>query len=59
MTHAYTSYKGEPNPYRVSDVIFQNNFGILHFDLKNNSVQMEIRGEKNLLLQSHAQKYPK
>ncbi len=59
MTHAYTSFKGEPNPYRVSDVIFQNNFGILYFDLKNNVVKMEIRGEKNQLLQSYSQKYPK
>jgi alkaline phosphatase D len=59
MTHAYTSFKGEPNPYRVSDVVFQNNFGVLSFDLENNTVQMEIRGEKNQLLQSYSQKYPK
>lgn len=59
MTHAYTSFKGEPNPYRVSDVVFQNNFGVLYVDLENNAVQMEIRGEKNQLLQSYSQKYPK
>jgi alkaline phosphatase D len=59
MTHAYTSFKGEPNPFRLSEVVFQNNFGILQFDLDNNKVLMEIRGEKNKLLQSYSQVYPK
>ncbi|MFD1316571.1 alkaline phosphatase D family protein [Namhaeicola litoreus] len=59
MTHAYTSFTGEPNPYRLGEVVFQNSFGILQFDLDKNEVLMEIRGENNELLQSHSQSYPK
>ena len=57
MTHSYTSYSGEINPYRVSEVIFQKNFGLLRFDLKQNEVNMEIRGEGNQLFDSYIQKY--
>lgn len=57
MTHSYTSYSGEVNPYRVSEVVSQKNFGILRFDLKKNEVSMEIRGEENQLFQSYIQKY--
>ena len=32
LTHSYTSFKSEPNPYRISNVIADKNFGILHFD---------------------------
>lgn len=57
LTHSYTSFKSEPNPYRISDVIADKNFGILHFDFDKNEVKMEIRGENNLLLASYSQKY--
>lgn len=57
MTHSYVSYSGEVNPYRVSEVVVQKNFGILRFDLKKNEVNMEIRGEGNQLFESYHQKY--
>ncbi|MDN3644257.1 alkaline phosphatase D family protein [Lutimonas halocynthiae] len=57
MTHSYDSFKGEPNPYRVTEVVPYKNFGILKFDFDKNQVTMEIRGEENVLYQSIEQKY--
>ncbi len=57
MTHSYESFPGEPNKYRVSDVVSVKNFGLLSFDLDNNTVTMEIRSEENEILQSLSQKY--
>ena len=57
MTHSYDSFKGEPNPYRVTEVVPYKNFGILKFDFDKNKVTMEIRGEENVLYQSIEQKY--
>lgn len=57
MTHSYSSFSGEPNKYRVSEVITEKNFGLLKFDLDNNRVTMEIRSENNEILQSYSQKY--
>lgn len=57
MTHSYDSFKGEPNPYRVTEVVPYKNFGILKFDFDENKVTMEIRGEENVLYRSIEQKY--
>lgn len=57
MTHSYTSFKGEPNKYRISNVVSDKNFGILKFDLLKNTVKMEIRGEENVLYESYSQQY--
>ena len=57
MTHSYDSFKGEPNPYRITDVVPYKNFGILKFDFEKNKVTMEIRGEENILYQAIEQKY--
>lgn len=57
LTHAYSSFKGEPNTYRIGNVISEKNFGILRFDFDLNTIQMEIRGENNALITSCKQKY--
>lgn len=57
MTHSYSSFSGEPNLYRMSEVVSDKNFGLLKFDLKNNIVTMEIRSEDNEILQSYSQKF--
>lgn len=57
MTHSYDSFKGEPNPYRITEVVPYKNFGILKFDFNKNKVMMEIRGEENVLYQAVEQKY--
>jgi alkaline phosphatase D len=57
LTHSYSSYSGEPNKYRVSEVIPKKNFGLLKFDFKTNKVTFEIRGLKNELFLSKTQQY--
>ena len=57
MTHSYDSFKGEPNAYRLTEVVAQKNFGILRFDFDKNLVKMEIRGEENTLFRAIEQKY--
>ena len=57
LTHSYTSFSGEENPYRIGNVVSDKNFGVLKFDFKSNTVQMEIRGENNILYETYSQKY--
>jgi alkaline phosphatase D len=57
MTHAYTSFSGEENPFRTSNVVAEKNFGLLKFDFQNNRVLFEIRGENNKLLVNFIQNY--
>ena len=57
LTHSYSSFKSEPNVYRITEVVSDINFGVLRIDFKTNNVSMEIRGENNLLLQNIVQKY--
>ncbi|WKK64789.1 alkaline phosphatase D family protein [Lutimonas zeaxanthinifaciens] len=57
MTHSYESFTSEPNPYRVGEVISEKNFGVLIFDLKNNQVDIEIRGEENILFERYVVNY--
>ncbi|WP_372917999.1 alkaline phosphatase D family protein [Salegentibacter sp.] len=58
LTHSYTSFSGEPNRYRVGEVVSDLSFGLLKFDFKNNRVLMEMRGEGNSLLQQYEVEYP-
>jgi len=57
MTHSYTNFKSEPNKYRIVDVVSEKSFGILKVNFELKTVEMEIRGENNILLKSHIQKY--
>lgn len=57
MTHSYSAFKGEPNKYRISEVVYDKNFGLLHFNFNKKEVTMEIRGLKNELLQTYTQMY--
>jgi alkaline phosphatase D len=57
MTHSYSSFQGEPNKFRVGEVVFQKSFGILKFNLKTKTVTMQMRGENNTLQQEFIQSY--
>ncbi|MDY8137672.1 alkaline phosphatase D family protein [Aquimarina sp. 2201CG5-10] len=59
LTHSYTSYNGESNRYRIGRVISIPSFGLLKFNFDTNEVIMQIRGEKNVVLQELRRKYPK
>jgi alkaline phosphatase D len=57
LTHSYANFKGEPNQYRIGDVIFEKSFGILKFNFNNHTVTMQMRGEDNVLQQELIQPY--
>lgn len=57
LTHSYSNYSGEPNRFRVSEVVSQKNFGIIKFDFKNHKALFEIKGLNNVLYQSYSQQY--
>jgi len=59
LTHAYTSYQGESNRFRIGNVISVPSFGVLKFDFDSYTVSMQMRGKNNLKLQEYKKQYPK
>jgi alkaline phosphatase D len=57
LTHAYSSFPGEANKFRIKNVVTEISFGLLKFDFNNGTIAMEMRGKENKLLQKHIQKY--
>ena len=57
LTHSYTSYKGEPNKYRIGEVISDRSYGLLTLDLKNNLVNFKIMGINDQILSELNQEY--
>jgi len=57
LTHSYTAFSGEENPFRVSNVVYSKNFGLLKFNFKTKQVLFEIRGKNNVLLEQFTQQY--
>ena len=57
LTHIYTNFSGEENPFVKGEVVKEINFGILKFDFEKNKVIMEIRGKENKLLEEYVQIY--
>lgn len=56
LTHAYTQFKKEKNPYRVSKVIHQKSYGLVKFLFNTNEVVFEMWGEDRQLLESYRMK---
>ncbi|MFN4764284.1 alkaline phosphatase D family protein [Gillisia sp. Q332] len=57
LTHTYTSFSGEPNQYRVGEVISDLSFGLLFFDFSKKKITMQMRGVGNTLQQELIQVY--
>jgi alkaline phosphatase D len=57
LTHSYSKFSGETNPYRVGEVVSEISFGLLKFDFENHKILMEIRGKDDLKLQELEQSY--
>lgn len=53
LTHTYEEFSGEPNQYRVGEVVKDKSFGLLRFDFDKNEVRLEMRGLENKLLQDY------
>jgi alkaline phosphatase D len=57
LTHAYSKFSGETNPYRVGEVVSEISFGLLKFDFENHKIHMEIRGKDDVKLRELEQRY--
>ena len=57
MTHSYTSFKSEPNKFRIGNVVSDKSFGLLKFNFSKKEVQLEMRGDNNTLFESYTQIY--
>jgi len=57
LTHAYRSFKGEPNPFRVVDVASTESFGTVQFDFKTKTAVLQMVGDNGVLLGELRQTY--
>ncbi len=57
LTHTYEAFDGEPNSYRVGEVVTRKNYGLVSIDLRTNEVEFKIMGENNEVLQAITQGY--
>lgn len=57
LTHTYTSFSGEPNQYRVGEVVSDLSFGLLFFDFSKKKITMQMRGQDNKLQKQLIQLY--
>lgn len=57
LTHAYSEFSGEPNPYRVGEVVSTESFGLLQFDFKANKVHCKIMADNGQILGELQQSY--
>ncbi|MDP2527768.1 alkaline phosphatase D family protein [Maribacter dokdonensis] len=57
LTHAYREFSGEPNKYRVGEVVYAESFGILEFDFKAKTVDFKIVGDNGNVLGQLEQVY--
>lgn len=57
LTHAYSKFSGETNPYRVGEVVSEISFGLIKFDFKNHKIHMEMRGKDDVKLRELEQRY--
>tara|TARA_B100001093_G_scaffold208457_1_gene200283 strand:+ start:7771 stop:8808 length:1038 start_codon:yes stop_codon:yes gene_type:complete len=51
LTHSYSSFSGEPNPFRVKEVVSDPSYGIVDFNLKDNKVHAYMMGDKKQIQQ--------
>ncbi len=57
LTHAYSSFTGEPNPYRVGQVVAKKSYGVLEINLETKEVMMKMMGDAGEVLQAVKQSY--
>ncbi|MUH35844.1 alkaline phosphatase family protein [Zobellia amurskyensis] len=57
LTHSYTAYKGETNPFRVGDVVSIKSFGLIKFNFKTKEAWMQMLGDDLKLLGELHQTY--
>ncbi len=57
LTHAYSKFSGEPNPFRIGAVISTESFGLVQFNFLTKKVDFSILGDDGVVLSKLEQKY--
>ncbi len=57
LTHVYSSYSGEPNPYRIGEVVAKKSFGIVKINLHTKEVLFEMIGNNGNILNALTEQY--
>ncbi|RXG32509.1 alkaline phosphatase D family protein [Leeuwenhoekiella marinoflava] len=57
LTHSYTAYDGEPNKYRVGEVVSVRSYGLVDISLNSNRIDMKIIGVGGEILGEMQQDY--
>ena len=57
LTHAYTKFSGEPNPFRVGAVIAKPSFGIVEINFSSKQAHFKMMGDKGTVLQESVLSY--
>lgn len=57
LTHSYTSFNGEPNGFRVGEVVSTTSFGWVEVDILKMEVHFKIMGENGQVYQELKQAY--
>jgi alkaline phosphatase D len=58
LTHSYSSYRGEPNQYRLGEVLAEKSFGLLRIDLKARTITMEMVQDSGQVARRLVYRYP-
>lgn len=57
LTNAYKEFSGEPNPYRLGEVVATESFGLLKFEMATKTVRFQIIGDGGQVLGEIEQQY--
>lgn len=57
LTHSYRGFTGEPNPYRIGEVVSTESFGLLQFDFEKKNVSLKMIGDNGKVLGTLEQGY--
>lgn len=57
LTHAYSKFSGEPNPFRVGSVISTESFGLVRFNFFTNTVDFSVVGDDGVVFTRLEQSY--
>lgn len=57
LTHAYRSFSGEPNPFRVGKVVSTESYGRLKLNFKKKTAVLQMVGDGNAILGELTQRF--
>lgn len=57
LTHVYSNFNNELNPFRYGNVVNKISFGVLEFDFESKEVTMKMIGDQNEILQQITRQY--